>query len=282
MDTAIIILNYNDSTTTKEMIEQIKDYKTLNHIIIVDNCSTDDSYNILKKEEKNNIEVIKTKKNNGYASGNNYGIKHAINKYKSDYIIISNPDIIVKEKDIKALIKELKYNNISLIAPRINEHGTISKGWKLPKLKNDILSNINYFHKYAEKDLMYDEPKYRGKITEVEVVKGCFFIIKSNVIKDINYFDENTFLYYEENILGKKLKDKKYKSYILNEVEVIHNLSVSIDKSVKSLRKYKILKKSQRYYEKNYNNTNIFGMLVLFITYYISYFISLIISPFRG
>ena len=80
MNTAIIILNYNDFTTTKEMIEQIKDYKILNHIIIVDNCSTDDSYNILKKEEKNNIEVIKTKSNNGYASGNNYGIKYAINK----------------------------------------------------------------------------------------------------------------------------------------------------------------------------------------------------------
>ena len=62
MNTAIIILNYNDFTTTKEMIEQIKDYKILNHIIIVDNCSTDDSYNILKKEEKNNIEVIKTRK----------------------------------------------------------------------------------------------------------------------------------------------------------------------------------------------------------------------------
>ena len=247
MNTAIIILNYNDFTTTKEMIEQIKDYKILNHIIIVDNCSTDDSYNILKKEEKNNIEVIKTKSNNGYASGNNYGIKYAINKYKSDYIIISNPDIIVKEKDIKALIKE----------------------------------NINYFHKYAEKDLMYDKSKYKSKITEVEVVKGCFFIIKSNVIKDVNYFDENTFLYYEENILGKKLKDKKYKSFILNEVEVIHNLSVSVDKSIKSLKKYKILKESQRYYEKNYNNTNIFGMLLLYLTYYISYFISLIMSLFR-
>ena len=281
MNTAIIILNYNDFTTTKEMIEQIKDYKILNHIIIVDNCSTDDSYNMLKKEEKNNIEVIKTKSNKGYASGNNFGIKYAINKYKSDYIIISNPDIIVKEKDIKALIKELKFNNISLIAPKINEHGIISKGWKLPKLRNDIISNINYFHKYAEKDLMYDKSKYKSKITEVEVVKGCFFIIKSNVIKDVNYFDENTFLYYEENILGKKLKDKKYKSYILNEVEVIHNLSVSVDKSIKSLKKYKILKESQRYYEKNYNNTNIFGMLLLYLTYYISYFISLIMSLFR-
>ena len=128
---------------------------------------------------------------------------------------------------------------------------------------------------------MYDKSKYKSKITEVEVVKGCFFIIKSNVIKDINYFDENTFLYYEENILGKKLKDKKYKSYILNEVEVIHNLSVSVDKSIKSLKKYKILKESQRYYEKNYNNTNIFGMLLLYLTYYISYFISLITSLFR-
>ena len=49
MKTGIVILNYNDYDTTYEMIQQIKNYKCLNHILIVDNKSTDRSYSKLKK-----------------------------------------------------------------------------------------------------------------------------------------------------------------------------------------------------------------------------------------
>ena len=66
-------------------------------------------------------------------------------------------------------------------------------------------------------------------------------------------------------------------TYVDNEVFITHNLSVSVDKSINSIRKYKILKDSQKYYEKNYNNLNIFGMILLRTTYYISLFISYII-----
>ena len=281
MKTAIIILNYNDYKTTIEMINQIKDYKVLNNIIIVDNNSNDNSYEILKEYEKDNIEIVKTDDNKGYAYGNNYGIKYAIDKYNVDNIIISNPDIIVSEKDINKLIKNINDNDIDLIAPVIDEHGVLSKGWKVPTFKYDFLSNINYFHKYAENIIKYNEDYYKDVLTRVDVVKGCFFIIKSNVLKEINYFDENTFLYYEENILGKKLNNKGFKSYINNDVIVKHNLSVSVDKSINSLKKYKILKKSQRYYEKEYNKLNIFGMFLLYISYYISYFIAYIIYLFR-
>lgn len=40
----IVILNYNDYQTTKDMIDNIKDYDSIDHIVIVDNKSTDNSY----------------------------------------------------------------------------------------------------------------------------------------------------------------------------------------------------------------------------------------------
>ena len=43
----MVILNYNDYETTFDMINQIKDYKVLDHIIIVDNHSTDLKYDKL-------------------------------------------------------------------------------------------------------------------------------------------------------------------------------------------------------------------------------------------
>ena len=277
MKTAIVILNYNDFDTTSEMIKQIKDYKCLNHILIVDNKSTDRSYSKLKKLENKKIEVIKTDVNKGYAYGNNFGVKYLENKYKIDNVIISNPDIIVSEDTINVLIEDLKDETITLIAPVVEEKGKLSRGWKLPGFKEDLLSNINYFHKYSKKLISYDDEHYDKKLSRVEAVHGCFFMIRLKQFKEVNYFDEKTFLYYEENILGKKLKDNNMYCYIDNTVKVIHNLSVSVDKTYNSIKKYKILKNSQKYYEKNYNNLNIFGIILLRIFYYISLFVSYII-----
>ena len=278
MKTGIIILNYNDYETTIEMINQIKDYKCLDYILIVDNLSTDKSYKVLKKLERDTIKVIQTKENKGYAYGNNFGIKYLVDNYKVDFIIISNPDIILTEKDIKKLQEDLKDNKtIDLIAPNIKELGNIKRGWRLPSFKDDLLLNLNYFHKVAEKKLLYPEYNYKEKLTKVDAVSGCFFMIRKTSFEKIGFFDENTFLYYEENIIGKKLKDNNMNTYVDNEVFITHNLSVSVDKSINSIRKYKILKDSQKYYEKNYNNLNIFGMILLRTTYYISLFISYII-----
>jgi len=100
----------------------------------------------------------------------------------------------------------------------------------------------------------------------VDVVSGCFFLIRSTVLKEINFLDENTFLYYEENILSKKIKELNKDIVINNNVLVVHNHSVTIDKNVKRINKYKIQKKSQYYYEKEYNKANGFELFMLKLT----------------
>lgn len=275
MKTAIIILNYNDYDTTVRMLNNIKDYIALDLIVVVDNKSTDNSYNQLKSFENDKIKVIETDNNYGYAYGNNYALKYIEDK-NIDYVIISNPDIIVSEDIINKMKLDMEQEQVALVAPVINEKGNLSRGWKIPHFKEDLISNITYFHKYATKLLRYDDSYYNQKLVKVEVVSGCFFMIKFDIFKEINYFDSNTFLYYEENILGSKLKNNDYESYIDTELEVIHDLSVSVDKSLDSIKKYKILKNSQIYFEEKYNHLNILGIIVLRLFYIISLFISYI------
>lgn len=276
MKTGIVILNYNDYESTKKMIDKIKNYKSLNHIVIVDNNSSDDSYDKLQKLKTDNIYVIKTDENKGYAYGNNYGIKYLTKNYKIDNIIISNPDIIVEEEVIKGLIKDLKENkDISIIAPLIKQNGEEANGWRIPTFKDELLSNINYVHRWARKKMFY--PKIDEKLQKVEVVSGCFFMIRKSDFEQIGYFDEGTFLYYEENIISYKLKELNKNVYVDNELSVIHNESVSVDKNINSIRKYKILKTSQKYFQKKYVKANIFKIFILRMFYYISLFIAYII-----
>ncbi len=279
----MVILNYNDYETTSKYIDTIKNYKVLNQIIIVDNNSNDGSYEKLSKINNSKIDVIKTDKNRGYAYGNNYGINYLNEKYDVDYIIISNPDILVEENVITKLKKEMDKNgDIAIISPVINQLDETIKGWRLPAIKDEILMNINYIQRKVKKNLYYNEEKYKDRLTKVDVVSGCFFMIRKDVMSLIGNFDDSTFLYYEENILAKKLMNINKKTYIDNEVCVKHDLSISVDKSFDSIKKYKMLKQSQKYFVKNYLNANIFDMILLGLTYYISLGVSYVICFFKN
>lgn len=276
----IVILNYNDYDTTYNYINNIKDYKVLKEIVIVDNNSSDDSYNKLKKLEDDKIKVIKTDKNKGYAYGNNYGINYLDKNI--NYVIVSNPDIEVSEKTIKKLKSDLDNNeDIALISPTINQNGEIIKGWRLTNIKDEILLNINYFHRRVTEKLRYSEEKYDNELTKVDVVSGCFFMVRRDIFNLIGKFDDNTFLYYEENIVATKLKNINKNIYIDNNLEVKHNLSISVDKTYNNIKKYKMLKNSQKYYAKYYLKANKFQIFILRLTYYISLIIAFIISLFR-
>ena len=85
----MVILNYNDYETTKNYLNEIKNYKNLNKIVVVDNNSTDNSYEKLKEFNNSKIDIIKTDSNKGYAYGNNFGIRHINSDSDLDYIIIS-------------------------------------------------------------------------------------------------------------------------------------------------------------------------------------------------
>lgn len=69
-----VVLNFNDSKTTIELLNRMKNMKSIDVIVVVDNCSTDDSFSVLKQYTSKKIQVIQSEKNGGYGYGNNCGI----------------------------------------------------------------------------------------------------------------------------------------------------------------------------------------------------------------
>lgn len=258
-----IIINYNDFKTTEKLINNIKDYKVIDEIVIVDNNSTDDSKNKLSKIK--GITLIANKENYGFAKAINIGCKYLINKYKECYIFVSNSDIrITQENDLKELLKCFKIKDVALVGPVIKEPDGIVRGWKSTTVLEDILLNIPLINRvYRNKLISYKDEYYNTLLSYVDMVKGCFFLIDSRALEKVNFFDENTFLYYEENILAKKLKVKKYKTVINNKITVYHDHAKTISKNVNNINRYKITKQSMMYYEKNYNDASKFELFVL-------------------
>ena len=263
----MIIINYNDYDMTKRLLDNVSKYKCLERIVVVDNNSSDDSYKKLKRIKKKNLTILKNDSNKGYASGINVGVKYLIEELGSLNIIISNSDVIIdKEDDIKMLSSHIK-KDIAVSAPVIFENNSLNRGWKISKISHEILFNLPKIHKYYKKKLsFYEESHYDNDTSIVDVVSGCFFMIDSNALQRVDYFDENTFLYYEELILARKLKEINKKELVDNRVVVIHDHSVSVDKSITNTKKYKILKESQRYYVKKCLKANKFQLFLLSLT----------------
>ena len=119
---AIIILNYNDCETVEKYLDSIINYRIIDRIVVVDNCSTDDSWERLKKLVNEKVSVIQTNGNYGYSAGNNFGIRYAEEHIQGlKNVIISNPDIIVSEESIKEIISVMKSQHYDMANKNISE-----------------------------------------------------------------------------------------------------------------------------------------------------------------
>lgn len=269
MEIVCVIVNYNDVNNTLAQIDRIKNYKNLDRIIVVDNASTDDSFIRLKNYKLDNLIFLSAKKNGGYGYGNNIGIRYA-KKIGARYAIIANPDTEFTEEAVNKLHENfLMDSKLAAIAPfmytpkaidKVNTIGSkenILNGataWPLRSWLADLLESgpisrrIFYRHLHYKREYLISSDK-----VYVDTLVGAFLMVDIEKFLKVGGYDENVFLYAEENILASKLKKNNYKSALLSKERYIHRHSESIKKSFTSLiRRQRLREKSTLYYYKKY------------------------------
>ncbi|MFR5708260.1 glycosyltransferase family 2 protein [Faecalitalea cylindroides] len=279
MKNCLIILNYNDAQSCLNLVNKIEQYKNIDKIILVDNLSTDDSYSHLLKLQNSKIDVIQTNHNGGYSYGNNYGCFWAINKYSPDYLTICNPDIYFEEDVLEELISIMnreKEKFVSAISCQMNCESTpnLLSTWKLPKYSDCILNNLTILRKIIGDRTIYRKNELNQTTpVKVDVLAGSFFIIRSKAFTSVKGFDDSVFLYNEENILSKKLKEKGWSNLYLNYLSYDHYHSISINKSFSSeAKKLDLAYKSRLIYCEKYLKINKIKKIFFVITYKIGKF----------
>ena len=274
MENCLIILNYNDANSCIKLTNKILNYPSVNKIIIVDNCSSDDSYTKLIKLKNKKVDIVRTKKNGGYSYGNNYGCNWAIKNYSPTYLTICNPDIFFEDSVLNKLINILelqKNNHFAWISCKMicESNPQLLSTWKLPTYSDCILNNLTILRKIIGDKTKYDSSIIdKNEPVEVDVLAGSFFVISTEAFKSINGFDEDTFLYNEENMLSKRLKKKGWKALYINYLSYYHFHSLSIDKSFSSMsKKLDLAYKSRFIYCNKYLKIGIIKKIFFVITY---------------
>lgn len=245
-ETALVILNYNSYQQTSELVSHVVKYAEISNIVIVDNCSADNSYAELQQlaNQLTNVFVVRCDTNLGYAAGNNVGIRYAEEHFAPDYLMIANPDVYFDEEVVSEAISVLEgnaaehYGPVGLVAPRMDSKASFrtSYAWKLPTKKDMYLYNFMALRKWLHV-LEYPKEHFKEKYALVDVLPGSFFIGKTDALRKVGYFDEDTFLYWEENILSYKLREKGYTNVIMNCISYEHRHGATIDQEISSLKK---------------------------------------------
>lgn len=265
MRVAAIIVNYNDVEDTIRFVNEITNYNIINRIVVVDNMSTTiGAFEKLKQLASSKVKVLQADKNGGYDYGNNFGIKYLQQQNEEyDYMIISNPDIEVEEKAIIHCLKVLEENSkIAVCAPRMfnrEEKPIRRSSWKIRTFGLDVIHSTRLLEVLFYKVLRngeYSEEEYKKEVLKVEAIAGAFFIIRYKVLKDIGLFDDKVFLFYEEDILAQKIKEKGLDVVSLNSEKFIHYESQTIGRTLTYYKKMKQLYISKMYYHKTYNKIN--------------------------
>ncbi len=253
MKIACVIVNYNDAKTTIALLKQICDYKSLNHIIIVDNCSTDNSYASLKQFETNNIIVLQAEKNKGYGAGNNFGIKYAKDILHCDVAIIANPDVSFTEACVKRIAQTFSEDRdaavVSAVQLKPDSTPFHSTSWKIPSANEYIFSALFFIGK------LYSKTKeYNGNTRiAVDCVSGAFLAVDINKFLSVDGYDERIFLYCEETMLGIKLRNAGFKTLLLTNETYVHHHAVSTQKSIpNAVKRRSLLLNSRLFVLKEY------------------------------
>ncbi|MGN8929728.1 glycosyltransferase [Collinsella sp. HCP28S3_E12] len=268
----LLILNYNDSDTTLKCVENALLIPDISKILVVDNHSTDDSYERLTKVESERVFVIAADENRGYGAGNNLGIKWLAKQAPQDLILLANPDTRIDAVTVKALECFLQSHlDYAIASPfMVNPQGEkqINTAFKIPSKKDYICSIGLIYQKYSGKMFYERLDKCTRDYVQVDGVSGSLFMMRPELVLDAGLFDEKLFLYCEEIVLAIRLNEKGYKCALLPNEVFVHDHSISISKAIKTATgRHRLLLKSKwyvlnQYYSLTAVEKNITGLLM--------------------
>ena len=236
MSNICVVLNYNDADETIRFCNYFSEYECVEQILIVDNCSTDNSIEKLKTIENEKIQLLCSDKNRGYSAGNNIGLRYILENYETGNIIISNPDIFIEEKDLITILNVLDDSTVGMATGLIHTNGKVvsNYAWRLPTAGELLAHNYFCLHKLlknSKHDFYYNENLFIEEYIDCNCVPGCFFCLRVDVVKKIGLLDERTFLFGEENILGWRIHNSGYRAVVSTKSKIIHFGGHSIKKS---------------------------------------------------
>jgi GT2 family glycosyltransferase len=255
MDVSIIIVSYNTKDLLYNCIESIyKQTKNINfEIIVSDNGSKDGSVEIIRKDFPDVI-IIENNLNLGFGAANNRAAQFA----SGTYLFFLNSDTIILNNAVLMFYEKAKKDNLSLVGCLLSDgDGNIihsAENFATP-FKSCIRMAYHFFPSLRKIKLFFRKDKFLSfedvvSNKKVDYITGADLFIASEVFRMLSGFDENFFMYFEDDDICRRACLYGYGSYIVAGPEIMHLGGGSTIKTVKMIM---IEEGSYFVYMKKYN-----------------------------
>jgi len=225
MDVSIIIVAWNVRDFLHNCLRSIyQETKGLDfEVIYVDNASADASVEMVV-EKFPQVKIIRNRENRGFATANNQGIRIA----KGRYVLLLNSDTVVLDNAIAKTVEFADaHPDAAVVGCRVlNPDKTLQPTcFMFPSLLNMLLS-ASYLYKLLPKSRFFGRERMtwwdRNDTREVDVVTGCYMLVRREAIEDVGIMDERYFIYADETDWCYRFRKNGWKVLFVHEPEIIH------------------------------------------------------------
>ena len=182
-------------------------------VIVVDNGSTDGSTGYLRSYGPP-VRLIESGANVGFARGNNIGIGESSGRY----LCLVNPDVVFQPGSVKAVHAYLeRHPEAGVAGPRVyGADGTLQRTCRqLPTLALTLARAFAI-------DTKLDPYRTMNGPREVEVMNGCFWLVRRAALEEVGPLDERFFMYSEDIDWCRRFADAGWKIVCVPEARITH------------------------------------------------------------
>lgn len=226
-DLSVVVLNYNSGEYLAKCLSSIansnlKEYSL--ETIIVDNASTDTSFELAQKIKLLNSKFVKSPGNIGFSAGNNFGLKHISNPR---YVLFLNPDTIVEPNTFAGMIEFFDHHP-QVDAATCNVILALTGKTQLESHRDFPTPLTAFLHfsgisstQYFMKHLDY------SKLVKINACVGAFIMLKKKVGDTIGWWNEKYFMYGEDLDMCYKLKINNFQLFFIPDYKITHYQGIS-------------------------------------------------------
>ncbi len=225
MDASIIVVSWNTRDILRDCLRSVyaETRDVSFEVIVIDNASSDGSADMVRREFPQAV-LVANPDNRGFAAANNQGIDRATGRY----LLLLNPDTIVLEGAIdKAIAFADHQPEAAVVGCRVlNADRTLQRScFKFP-------SALNLFLLATYLDRLFPRSRFFGRdrmtwwdsndSRPVDVVSGCFMLVRREAIDQVGKLDESYFIYCEETDWCYRFGRAGWKVLYMPDAEIIH------------------------------------------------------------
>lgn len=207
----IVVLNFNGRDVIKKCLNNIfkSDYPNF-EVVLVDNNSSDDSFEIARTNFSKAY-FIKNEENLGFSTGNNIGIKFALER-KADFIFLLNNDTEVEADCLSKLIEaaEKLGKEAGILSPVIFKNDSREVWFSGGKI-NWLKMRTEHFSEIKTQEF------YKSGF-----ISGCAMLIRREVFEAVGLLDEDYFLYWEDADFSFRAQKYGFKNFIVSSAWLYH------------------------------------------------------------